>query len=299
MAGETYVKRYGTGFTDNDASKPVDAQFLNAVETALLRLLGEDPAADEAPIWTTASNRFVFQKIANAHIAAAAAIDKTKLAALNIVDADVAAGAAISKSKLATLNIVDADVAPGAAIGISKLAGYPTDITDVLRGDGTWGGVASYRKTTETDVANTIAETDILGGAFTIGAGAMGTDRALLVTIIGDFLNNTGVNANGLPVFKVKLGATTLHNGTLVRWDAAAGRQPFFMQFKLANRGAANSQWLAGFVGMPASLVGQSAFFGSAVEDTALALALVVTVTHVTNSVNLSCRVEYADVVVT
>lgn len=122
MAGETYSKRYAGGFVDGaGGGTPVDSTFLNAVETALLRLLGEDPAADEVGVWVPASGRFVFQKVTNAQIDAAAAIDKSKLGPLNIVNADISAGAAIAKSKLAALNIVDADVAAGAAINLDKI----------------------------------------------------------------------------------------------------------------------------------------------------------------------------------
>lgn len=60
-------------------------------------------------------------------VAAAAAIAKSKLAALEIADADVAAAAAIAKSKLAALEIGDADVAAAAAIAQSKVALAITD----------------------------------------------------------------------------------------------------------------------------------------------------------------------------
>lgn len=130
MAGEAYSKRYAGGFADGaGGGTPVDSTFLNAVETALLRLLGEDPLADEVGIWTPASNRFVFNKITNANVDAAAAIDKSKLGALNIVNADIAASAAIAKSKLAALNIADADIVAGAAIALSKLASMPMVVT--------------------------------------------------------------------------------------------------------------------------------------------------------------------------
>lgn len=122
MAGETYTKRHAGGFVDDIDTTKVDSQFLNAVEAALLRLLGEDPATDEVPSWTPGSDRFVFQKIVNANIDAAAAIAKSKLAALNITNSDVDAAAAIAKSKLAALDITNSDVNVAAAIAYSKLA---------------------------------------------------------------------------------------------------------------------------------------------------------------------------------
>lgn len=135
-----YVKRYVGGFVDLPSqTTAVDSAFLNAVEASLLQLLGEAPAADEVGVWTAAAGgSLLYQKITNAQIDAAAAIAKSKLAALNIVDADVAGGAAIAKSKLAALNIVNADIDAAAAIAFSKLAGYPADATKFARGDGTW-----------------------------------------------------------------------------------------------------------------------------------------------------------------
>ncbi len=128
-----YVKRYPGGFLDLPSqTTAVDSQFLNAVETALLHLLGEAPAADEVGVWNAGGGgALVYQKITNAQIDAAAAIDKSKLGALNIVNADVASGAAIAKSKLAALNIVNADVDAAAAIAKSKLAALAIVDADV------------------------------------------------------------------------------------------------------------------------------------------------------------------------
>lgn len=149
-----YVKRYPGGFVDKPSlTTAVDSAFLNAVESALLQLLGEVPAADEVGVWVGgAGGGLVYQKITNSQIAAAAGIDKSKLAALNIVDADISGGAAIAKSKLAALNIANADVVAGAAIDNSKLAlpdgWYP--ISETL----TFGAAdaPSYTATTPSDV---------------------------------------------------------------------------------------------------------------------------------------------------
>jgi hypothetical protein len=95
-----YVQRWGGGFADNNGAKPVDAQFLNAVETALLGLLGAAPTDGQVQVYDNALSRFKTILLTNAHIDPAAAIAKSKLASLQITDADVASGAAISKSKL-------------------------------------------------------------------------------------------------------------------------------------------------------------------------------------------------------
>jgi hypothetical protein len=70
--------------------------------------------------------------IVDADINGAAAIAKSKLAALNIVNADVAAGAAIAYAKLAlTAAIVNADIAAAAGIAYSKL----TLTNSIVNGD--------------------------------------------------------------------------------------------------------------------------------------------------------------------
>jgi len=60
--------------------------------------------------------------LTNAMVAAAAAIAKTKLAALDIVNADINAAAGIVKTKLAALDIVNADINAAAGIVKTKLA---------------------------------------------------------------------------------------------------------------------------------------------------------------------------------
>jgi hypothetical protein len=316
MAGETYSKRYGAGFSDVGGATPVDSQYLNAVETALLRLLGEDPAADEVGVWVPASNRFVFQKITNANIDPAAAISKSKLAALEIVNADIAAAANIAKSKLAALNIVNADVDAAAAIAISKLAGYPTDGTKVLKGDGTWATESVplvYRKTSEKDVVNTVVETDLLNGEITVGAGVLGTTKTLRARLGGDFLNNTG--SAQPPTITIKLGGTTLWKGTIgsgaaVQPSSSATRRAWSLNFDITNIAAANVQWMSGILSMseaaaPTTGLGIAGNVGVALTtpistngtvavDTSAAVALVVTVIHNGTSTNLSMRLKQA-----
>ena len=103
---------------------------------------------------------------------------------------------------------------------------------------------AHYRKTTTKQVVNTIAETDLLNGEVTIGAGVMGTSRTLRLTAWGDAVNNSG-STQVFPRLKLKLGATTLlDTGTLSgSWGGAAGRFSWRALAEVANLGAANSQW--------------------------------------------------------
>ena len=67
----------------------------------------------------------------------------------------------------------------------------------------------TYRKSSSTTVTNTVTETDLLGGAITIPANAMGTTKVLQFQAAGDWVQNSGGNL-AAPRFKLILGATTL-----------------------------------------------------------------------------------------
>jgi hypothetical protein len=308
MAGETYPKRYGGGFSDVGGATPVDSQFLNEVEEALLRLLGEDPAADEVGVWVPGSNRFVFKKLTNANIDAAAAIDKAKLAALNIVNADIAAGAAIAKSKLAALNLTNADVDAAAAIVLSKLAitGSP-DGTKFLRDDASWQAVpapVTYRKVTEKDVTNTTTETDLLNGEITIGAGVMGTNKAVRVLIQGDYLQNMGGTA--VHTIRIKFGGTTLWGQAVSDGAPGATRKNVRLEFVIQNLNANNVQFMLGRyaiaggsasvagIGTGEALVYTLGSNGTSALDTSTAKALEVTIAWDVASATRSWRLKSA-----
>jgi hypothetical protein len=230
----SYAQRWAGGFADNNGAKPADAQFLNAVETALLGLLGAAPTDGQVSVYDNALGRFKTLLLTNAHIDPAAAIAKSKLAALALVDADVSAGAAIAASKLA------------GNIPASKLASYPASSTSFLRGDGTWVPAMQglYRKTTAKQVVNSVVETDLLNGEITVGAGVMGTNGVLRLTAWGDLINNTGGTV-ATPRFKLKLGATTLLDTNTIAavWSTNAARWGWEISVKIINLGVANSQW--------------------------------------------------------
>ena len=97
--------------------------------------------------------------IDNSKVAAGAAIEKSKLAPLNIADADVAAGANIAKNKLAALELVDSDIAAGANISKSKLASLEVADADVAA-----GAAIAYNKLALT---NSIVENDLTNNSVT------------------------------------------------------------------------------------------------------------------------------------
>jgi len=109
-AGTAYAKRYAGGFVDGSGGgSAIDSAFLNAVETALLQLIGAAPTADgQVAQWDNANTRFGPALILNKNVDPAAGIAKSKLdftGANGIVNADIAGAAAIDGSKLANIPI--------------------------------------------------------------------------------------------------------------------------------------------------------------------------------------------------
>lgn len=176
------------------------------------------------------------------------------------------------------------------------------------------GFAAVYRKTTEKDVVNTAAETDLLNGEITIGAGSMSTNRLLRATLLGDYLNNSG--ASRTLTVKIKLGGTVIYEDTLTATTASATRRAVRLGFEIANLGAANSQFMAGAIGLSnvvaattglggldnlgndaggdSSRANIIATNGAVAIDTSTAKLLEVTVTHSVANASLSARLKYA-----
>lgn len=109
------------------------------------------------------------------------------------------------------------------------------------------------RKTADKAVTNSVTETDLLNGEFTVAAGAMSTNKLVRVTAWGDFTNNSGA-ARDLPRFKVKLGATPT---TVIDISPTAGslnasasisKRGWKFVIEIMNKAATNSQtiWLGG-----------------------------------------------------
>lgn len=235
-----YVKRYGGGFLDLPTqTTPVDSAFLNAVEDALVRLLGVAPAVDTVGVWTPGggSGALVYQKITNAQIAAGAAIDKSKLAALNITDADIAGAAAIAKSKLGPLNITNADIQAAAAIAISKLAGYPGVATQALHGDGSWkepaGRELGYAQiiagVTVTALTEATADTVVTAPAINFD----GTSAALIEFFAVAAMPSITAVGRMMEFFLYDGAASMGRLGLLVGETASATWEPVFLSRRL------------------------------------------------------------------
>lgn len=178
------------------------------------------------------------------------------------------------------------------------------------------GSNAPYRKTTAKTVNTSVAETDLLNGEITIGAGVLGTSGLLRLTAWGDFLNNAG--AANRPQLKLKLGGTTLIDiGAGASTTASATRFGWRVVAEIMNEGAANAQlanmvWRIGgmqsgtgngvngvatgegaesyvyFAGTGILFVGEA--FNTATKDTSVAQALALTVTNASASASYETK---------
>lgn len=70
-------------------------------------------------------------------------------------------------------------------------------------------GAVVYRKNTYTAVNSTVAVTDLFAGTMNIGAGVMGTSKALRIRVWGDWLANVG-GTTAQPRFQLVFGGTTI-----------------------------------------------------------------------------------------
>jgi hypothetical protein len=110
-----------------------------------------------------------------------------------------------------------------------------------------FGVSTAYKKNTAKQVVNTVAETDLLNGEVTVGAGAIGANGTLRLTAWGDWTNGSGA-AIAPPRFKLVLGGVTLLDSSamgLVMSSAGGTRFAWNARATIQNLGAANSQWSA------------------------------------------------------
>lgn len=161
------------------------------------------------------------------------------------------------------------------------------------------------RSTSAVDIVSSTTETDLYSKS--IGAGHLSTDRALKLTLVGDYLNNTGSGRS--MQLRIKFGATTLvDTGTTIVVASRTVRVPFAIEFTLANLGATNSQWLDGVIRLPINVTGTDfttglgngaptspvlPMAGAAAEDSTVAATLAVTAQHSLANASLSIRKHY------
>lgn len=142
----------------------------------------------------------------------------------------------------------------------------------------------------EVDVVNTAVATTIF--TFSIPANAMSTDRMCRLTVLADYLNDTGV-ARDVTV-NVSLGGVVLANVGGSAIAASASRYAASFRVEFGNRGAAASQmiatWIPDFSSVNRTIQSQN----TTAVDTTIAQTLLVQVTHPVASASLSYRKRYA-----
>jgi len=194
--------------------------------------------------------------------------------------------------------------------GLAPIA--PNDATKYLDGTGAYsvpagaggsGITVQDRVVTQLDVVSTNAETTFY--TYNIPANTLSTNKAVRLTIIGDFLNN--IDTSQRVTVKVKLGATTLYADQSTGFSKSTIRYPFIMQFIMGNQNAANVQVLGGFIhlGLQPATTGLgnladtasqivASVFGTAAEDTTAVRTFLVTVQLTSSSASLSMRRQWA-----
>lgn len=167
------------------------------------------------------------------------------------------------------------------------------------------GGVVVDRKTTQKDVVNTVAETDLFDGELLLTGNTLGIGGFVLLVAGGDYLNNSG--AVQTIRLRLKLGATTIwDSGVSSSFAANAARRHWALMALIANTGATNSQMAMGIFhqgqpgtpttgwGFIATQSDGTGFGGTAAEDTTADKALALTLVHSAANANLSMRLEKA-----
>lgn len=163
----------------------------------------------------------------------------TSLALTNIADGALAVAADERNNFGAIQTATNALIAAlsGGTLGQVLRATSATDIA--------WSNQGfAYRKTTAKTLNTSVAETDLLNGEITVGAGVMGSNGVLRFTADGDMLMNAA-GPVGTPRFKLKLGGTTLLDTNTIATFLTTNASRFGWKFvcEIGNLGATNSQW--------------------------------------------------------
>lgn len=122
----------------------------------------------------------------------------------------------------------------------SVLHAYPSDVSKVLAGDGSWiNSSLTKTKYGQVDVSGTSTETVLISQ--TINGGTLGVNGILQGTIKGDWLQNSGGNA-GAPRFKLYYGAAAIiDTGTAIsNFVTNASRYSMRINFWVNNQDTAH-----------------------------------------------------------
>lgn len=146
------------------------------------------------------------------------------------------AGTQIDAAVRSSLNLIE-----GTGVTLTVADNSGGDRVDVTVGL----DASPIRKTTAETVNDTTTETDLLNGEFTVAANLLGTEDGVRLTAEGDWVCNGGSSSG--PLFKLKLGSTTLINtgnlgANIWGWHQVATRFPWRATATIRNLGATNVQ---------------------------------------------------------
>ncbi len=125
---------------------------------------------------------------------------------------------------------------------------------------------AAYRKGTSTAATNTLTETDLLGGAFSLPPNVLGISGGVRIKLSGDAVFNPGAST-APPRFKIKLGSgpTTVIDtgaGPATAIANSASRFSWDAEIEIFSQNATNAQWIkfAARLGCAGGTAGAAAF---------------------------------------
>ena len=149
---------------------------------------------------------------------------------------------------------------------------------------------------TEVELVNTTTETTVY--TYTVPANTLSANKGLRVTVLGDYLNNSG-SSHGLTM-RVKYGSTTIASEPVGSITTSASRRSVYLQADLMafNSTSAQAAFARAIVGGVGSVAGSGvgeAFWVNSVhdsiaEDSTGALDLVVTFQHAVAGASISAK---------
>jgi hypothetical protein len=153
---------------------------------------------------------------------------------------------------------------------------------------------AYARTVTQLDVVSSNTETILF--SFTIGAGDLGTNRAIRAVVMGDYLNNSG--GSDVATFYVDYGTTAMYEDATIALGPDGQRVAFMIDVVIAAQNSASVQVLGGTIHImqqgsadPTTGVGA---LDTAVKDSSTALTFAISWKHAASAATISIRRQYA-----
>ncbi len=125
-----------------------------------------------------------------------------------------------------------------AVVTVADLQTYLSDNTDYLKSQVDLAPRLLSRQNTLQTVVNTVAETTVF--TFAVPGGTLGTSKIILLSLIGDVLNNMG--SGQTITVRVKYGGTTLFQAAFTNVNPGTNRGFLNLESEIAAANATNAQ---------------------------------------------------------